>query len=115
MKIIKQFQKRSCHESVLSKVSFHKKELEPIFKIYGQMVSKGEWRDYNISSSFSNAIFSIFRRSSEKPLYMIIKKPKLSINSITYSIVAFDGQIIKQGQDLKLVLHILNKHLFKVI
>lgn len=114
MKIIEECQKKSSVFS-LGIVSFNRKELTPILKIYGQMVSKGEWRDYSISSSFSGAIFSVFRRSTEKPIYMIIKNPKVTKFAEMYSIVAMNGQIIKQGKDLQTVLQILRKKLFKVI
>mgnify|MGYP001304650699 FL=1 len=96
-------------------VSFDKKELEIILKIYGQMVSKGYWRDYSISSSFSKAIFSVFRHSSEKPLYMIIKAPNQLKQYGQYSIVTTPGQIIHRGKNLQTILQILNKKLFKIV
>ena len=96
-------------------VNFNRNELDSIMRIYGRMVSRGEWRDYSISYSFSNAIFSIFRRSSEKPLYMIVKTPKAYKQNRVYSVVAMNGQILKHGKDLIQVLQVLNKKLFKIV
>ena len=96
-------------------VSFDKKELEIILRVYGQMVSKGYWRDYSISSSFSKAIFSVFKHSSEKPLYKIIKTPKQLKQSGQYSISTTTGQIIQRGKNLQTILQILNKKLFKIV
>ena len=46
---------------------FHRRELDQILRVYGRMVSAGEWRDYAIDSLKDRAVFSIFRRSSEAP------------------------------------------------
>ena len=115
MNVIKPFHKKQSPDNTVETVSFHRSELEPILKIYGHMVSSGEWRDYSISSSSVNAIFSVFKHSSEKPLYMIIKNPKLLRKNCLYSVLAMNGQVIKQGGDLRLVLQILNKRSFKII
>ena len=115
MKHFEPFHDKNSIKNNLNKISFDKKELEPILRIYGKMVAMGNWRDYSISCSASSAIFSIFRRSAETPLYMIIKTPRLSKQNRIFSIVAMDGQIIKQGNNLKDVLQILNKDLFKVV
>ena len=115
MKVIKSSHLKVSRGDSLHKVSFDRPELEQILKIYGHMVSRGEWRDYSISCSHSNAIFSIFRRSSERPLFVIIKTPNLHHQNRMYSIVAIDGQIIKHGDDLKMVLKILNKKLLKLV
>ena len=115
MTIYQSLKKNKASTNPYNKINFNKHELEPILKLYGQMVSKGEGRDYSVSYSFSNATFAVFRRSSERPLYMIKKTPSLSKKNGIYSIVGMDGRILKQGQDLKLVLQILNKKLYKII
>ena len=115
MKVISAFQKDFDKEKYSSKVSFCRIELQSILQIYGKMVSLGEWRDYSISSSFSQAIFCIFKRTSEQPLYMIIKSPKLRKKNRLYSIVALDGQIINHGIILKSVLSIFHKKLLKPV
>ena len=58
-------------------VSFQKPELTIILSLYGRMVASGEWRDYGISSLKEVAVFSIFRRTAEHPIYRIEKRPKL--------------------------------------
>ena len=115
MNIIRHFEKKTNLDNSVNVVSFDKKELTSILNIYGKLVSTGEWRDYSISTSLSNAIFSVFRRSSENPVYMIIKTIKPSKPKKTYSIVDMNGQIIKQGKELGSILQIFNKKLFKVI
>ncbi len=92
-------------------VSFHRKELNQILFYYGSMVSKGEWRDYAIDTGTHEAVFSIFRHSSEQPLYRIEKVPKLANKQGAYRIVGHDGQTLKRGKELAQVLKIFNKKL----
>ena len=58
-------------------VSFQRLELNIILSLYGRMVAAGEWRDYGISALRDVALFSVFRRTAEHPLYRIEKRPKL--------------------------------------
>ena len=51
------------------RVSFDRLELQTILNVYGRKVSEGEWRDYAIDFLTDKAVFSIYRRSSEVPLY----------------------------------------------
>ncbi len=90
-------------------VSFHRTELNQILFYYGTMVSKGEWRDYAIDTGPHEAVFSIFRHSSEQPLYRIEKIPKLANKQGAYRIVGHDGQTLKRGKDLSQVLKIFTK------
>ncbi len=63
--------------SALNQVTFNRRELRRILDLYGRMVAAGEWRDYAIDFLKDRAVFSVFRRSSEVPLYRIEKNPKL--------------------------------------
>ncbi len=90
-------------------VSFDRRELTEILKIYGRMVADGEWRDYAIDHLKDRAVFSVFRRTSEAPLYRIEKCPRLAQRQGAYSVVAQGGVILKRGQDLARVLAILEK------
>ncbi len=91
--------------------SFSKIELNAIFSIYGAKVAEGEWRDYSIDFLKDRAVFSIFRRSAERPLYRIEKNPKLTRRQGTYSVVATTGLILKRGHDLSKVLRVLDRRL----
>ena len=87
--------------------SFNRQELSAILAIYGRKVAAGEWRDYAIDIGRDKAVFSVFRRSSEVPLFRIEKTPKLARKQGAYSIVAPAGLILKRGHDLLRVLHVL--------
>jgi len=90
-------------------VSFNRRELDTILRLYGRMVADGEWRDYAIDLLKDKAVFSVFRRSSEMPLYRIEKDPKLARRQGAYSVVATGGMILKRGHDLSQVLKVLEK------
>lgn len=90
-------------------VSFHRTELNQILFYYGSMVSKGEWRDYAINTGSHEAVFSIFRHSSEQPLYRIEKIPKLANKQGAFRVLGLDGQVLKRGKELGQVLKIFNK------
>lgn len=88
-------------------VTFDRRELLEILKLYGRMVAQGEWRDYAIDHLRDRAVFSVFRRSSEAPLYRIEKNPKLTNRQGAYSVVAQGGMILKRGHDLSRVIAVL--------
>ena len=96
-------------------VSFQKPEHTIILSLYGRMVASGEWRDYGISSLKEVAVFSVFRRTAEHPIYRIEKRPKLRNRQGQYAVVGMDGQILKRGHDLKSVLGILERKLIKLV
>jgi len=89
--------------------SFSRHELNAIFSLYGAKVAAGEWRDYSIDFLKDKAVFSIFRRSAERPLYRIEKNPKLTKRQGAYSVVAMTGLILKRGHDLAKVLCVLDR------
>src|SRR5258708_32012733 len=62
--------------SVPGKVTFSRRELNGILRLYGRMVAAGEWRDYAIDFLRDRAVFSVFRRTSEVPIYRIEKDRK---------------------------------------
>ncbi len=71
------------------------------------MVAAGEWRDYALDFSRDKATFSVFRRTSEVPLYRIVKDPALARRQGLYAVIAQGGLILKRGQDLAQVLRVL--------
>ena len=78
-------------------------------------IRDSEWRDYGISSLKEVAIFSVFKRTAENPIYRIEKRPKLRNRQGEYAVVGIDGQILKRGYDLKSVLGILERKLIKLV
>jgi hypothetical protein len=96
-------------------VSFTRAELRCILDLYARKVAEGEWRDYAIDFLREKAVFSIFRRTSEMPLYRIEKDPKLARRQGAYAVVAASGLVLKRGHDLARVLRILDKPLKLVV
>jgi len=92
-------------------IAFNRQELNHILRVYGRMVAAGEWRDYAIDHLAEKAVFSIFRRTSEMPLYRVEKDPSLSRRQGAYSVVATGGYIMKRGHDLTQVLAVLDRQL----
>lgn len=98
-----------------SVVAFHRKELNVILSLYGRMVAAGEWRDYGISHLKDHAVFSVFRRTAEHPIYRIEKRPKLARAQGQYCVVGMDGLILKRGHDLRTVLRVLERKLIRAV
>ena len=94
-----------------AEVSFNRRELTEILKVYGRKVAIGEWRDYAIDQLRERAVFSIYRRSSEVPLYRIVKQPRAARRNDAYSVVAATGLVMDHGPDLGRVLRVLDRHL----
>ena len=92
-------------------VTFDRRELSELLNLYGRMVAAGEWRDYAIDFLKDKAQFSVFRRSSEMPLYRIVKDPALARRQGAYSVVAATGLILKRGSELSRVLRVLDSKL----
>lgn len=92
-------------------VTFHRRELEQILRLYGRMVAANEWRDYAIDHLADRAVFSVFRRTSETPLYSITKNPALARKQGTWSITSATGLILKRGQELTNVLSVFDRKL----
>ena len=96
-------------------VAFDRSELSIILSLYGRMVAAGEWRDYAMSFLRDVAVFSIFRRTAEHPIYRIEKRPRLRDRQGMYSVIGMDGQILKRGHDLKTVLRVLERKLIRPV
>ena len=85
-------------------VTFNRRELNRILDLYGRKVAAGEWRDYAIDFLKDRAVFSVFRRTSEVPLYRIEKNPKLGRRQGAYSVISATGLIVRRGHELDRVL-----------
>jgi hypothetical protein len=97
------------------RVSFDRLELQTILNVYGRKVAEGEWRDYAIDFTPDKAIFSIYRRTSEVPLYRVEKDPRLARKQGAYSVMVASGLILKRGHDLNAVLRVIDKPLKVVV
>ncbi|CUH40735.1 hypothetical protein JSE7799_03470 [Jannaschia seosinensis] len=96
-------------------VNFHRTELSLILSLYGRMVAAGEWRDYGISGLRDVAIFSVFRRTAEQPIYRIEKRPKMAARQGMYCVIGMDGRILRRGHDLRAVLRVLERKLIRSV
>ncbi len=92
-------------------VCFNRQELNQILDVYGRKVADGEWRDYAIDLGKDQAVFSVFRRTAEVPLYRIIKQPRLARRQGIWSLVTATGLILKRGHDLANVLRVIDRRL----
>lgn len=102
-------------KSKTAPVCFVRKELDAILNVYGRMVAAGEWRDYAINMHKDRAVFAIFRRAAEMPIYRVEKQPALARKQGAYSIVSAEGVILKRGQDLKTVLSFFDRKKFQIV
>jgi Protein of unknown function (DUF2794) len=85
-------------------VTFSRREINRILDLYGRKVAAGEWRDYAIEFLKDRAVFSVFRRASEVPIYRIEKSPKLARRQGAYSVISATGLIVRRGHELDRVL-----------
>lgn len=98
-----------------SEVKFSRRELDRILSLYGRMVAAGEWRDYAIDFLKDRAVFSIFRRSSEVPIYRIEKNPRFGRRQGAYSVISATGHILRRGHEIDRVLSVLDRSLRVVV
>ncbi|MGB3176720.1 MAG: DUF2794 domain-containing protein [Albidovulum sp.] len=96
-------------------VVFDRAELGQILGLYGRMVAAGEWRDYAMSFLSEIAVFSIFRRAAEHPIYRIEKRPRLRGRQGMYAVVGMDGRILRRGHDLPAVLKVLERKMIRSV
>jgi hypothetical protein len=96
-------------------VFFDRRELNQLLGLYGRMVSAGHWRDYAIDGLRDAAVFSVFRRSSEFPLYRIEKRPALARKQGVWTVLAHGGLVLKRGHDLAQVLKVFDRARFAVV
>lgn len=92
-------------------VAFERRELDLILRLYGRMVAANEWRDYAIDHLADRAVFSVYRRASEVPLFQIVKDPKMARRQGVFSVIAAGGRILKRGHELARVLGIFDTKL----
>ena len=91
------------------RVSFNRRDIDTLIQFYSARVSSGEWRDYAIDMLKDRAVFSVFKRASEVPIYTIEKMPKLARRQGEWSVINANGLVLKRGHELKQVLKVLDK------
>ena len=96
-------------------VHFDRSELDILMRLYGRMVGAGHWRDYAIDALKDAAVFSVFRRASETPLYRIEKRPALAARQGAWTITAPGGLVVRRGHDLAQVLRVFDRARFAVV
>ncbi len=96
-------------------VFFERRELERLLRLYGRMVAAGEWRDYGIDGLTEAAVFSVFRRSAEAPLYRIEKRPALARRQGAWAILGQGDHILRRGHELEQVLRFFDSGRFSVV
>ena len=94
-----------------NQVTFDRTELNRLFGLYGRKVAAGEWRDYAIDFLKDRAVFSVFRRASEVPIYRIEKDPRLARKQGIYSVISASGLILRRGHELDRVLLVIDRKL----
>ena len=90
-------------------VTFDRRELDLLLRVYGRKVAEGEWRDYAIDFARDRATFSCFRRASEMPQYRIVKDPKLARRQGAWSVLSPTGAVLKRGSELAQVLRLFDR------
>jgi hypothetical protein len=101
----------TANPAASNQVTFDRAELNRLFGLYGRKVAAGEWRDYAIDFLKDRAVFSVFRRACEVPLYRIEKNPRLARRQGTYCVISSTGLIVRRGQELDRVLRAIDKSL----
>jgi hypothetical protein len=98
-----------------TQVGFDRAELQRILDLYGRMVAAGHWRDYAIDMGREAAVFSVFRRTAERPEYRFEKRPALRNRQGMWALVAEHGAVVKRGAELASVLAPVERKLLKLV
>ncbi len=96
-------------------VFFDRRELNTLTGLYGRMVAAGEWRDYAIDGLAEAAVFSVFERTAEQPLYRIEKRPALARRQGAWAVIGRGGMVLRRGHELSDVLRMFDSRRFRVV
>ena len=94
---------------------FERPELDRLLGLYGKMVAAGHWRDYAIEGLWYAAVFSVYRRASESPLYRIEKRPALAKRQGAWAVIGQGDVILRRGHELEHVLRFFERTRFNVV
>lgn len=89
-------------------VAFNRTELTTLLDVYGRKVSAGDWRDYAMDFLKDRALFSIYQRNSERPMFVVEKNPKLRNKQGQFMVTNHQGRVLKRGHELTQVLKVLD-------
>lgn len=103
------------HQPAPDQVVFHRTELNTLMGLYGRMVAAGEWRDYGLSFLREVAVFSVFKRTAENPIYRVEKRPGMRLKQGQFALIGVDGQVLKRGNELRTVLQTLERKLIRAV
>ena len=96
-------------------IFFERRELDRLLRLYGRMVAAGEWRDYGIDGLPDAAVFSVFKRTAEAPLYRIEKRPALAKRQGAWAVIGEGGHVLRRAHELEQVLRFFDRGRFKVV
>lgn len=105
----------SAAQPMPRRVFFERRELMTILSAYGRGVAQGDWRDYAMDALSDRALFSIYKRASEAPLYQIEKRPDLARRQGAWAILSAQGMILKRGHDLETLLRFFDRKRFALV
>jgi uncharacterized protein DUF2794 len=94
-----------------SRVTFERRELNRILRLYGAKVAAGEWCDYAIDFLKDRAVFSVFAGTGRVAVYRIEKRPRQARRQGPYTVISATGLILKVGHELDRVLRVLERSL----
>src|SRR5579872_575981 len=94
---------------------FERRELDRLLNLYGRMVAAGNWRDYAIDGLSDAAVFSVFERASQAPLYRIEKRPALARRQGAWAVIGQGGVVLKRGHDLDQVLKLFDRRHLRIV
>jgi hypothetical protein len=105
----------AASQPLLRTIFFDRRELSAILSAYGRGVAQGDWKDYAMDALSDRALFSIFRRASENPLYQIEKRPELANRQGAWAILSAQGMVLKRGRDLATLLRFFDRKRFALV
>jgi Protein of unknown function (DUF2794) len=97
------------------RIFFDRRELNSILSAYGRGVAQGDWKDYAMDALSDRALFSIYKRASEAPLYQIEKRPELARKQGAWALLSAQGMILKRGHDLESLLRFFDRKRFALV
>jgi hypothetical protein len=106
---------QTASQTAAATVFFDRRELDAILRVYGRLVAAGEWRDYALGGGREAAVFAIFRRTSEAPLYRIEKRPALAKRQGAYAVIGAGEVVLRRGHELAQVLKVFDSRKFRVV